>query len=456
MAVLIQLRRDTLENWNSVNPVIAQGEMCLESQSDGTYKMKIGDGVRNWSNLPYFKEDSIAVLTFPTLSDFPNPGSSTKMYKAEDTDKVYVWDVDGAAYKQTTAESVPTDTLETVMNRGNYAPREIEFKDVDGDSAFLGYHKDNYSLFFGSFNRESTGVVNVSIGLNSLQMTTTGGFNTGIGNYTLNQNTTGANNTAIGNQALQNLTTGQYNIAIGSLAGQKANGSDNIMIGKWAGYSIKAGKNICIGHQAGQRVTDGYHNILFGEDSGWQTTTGTHNLMIGYRAGGGNVTGSRNFIAGFAAANEVSGWDGKPIGNDNVIWGSHAMTYNTNFTNRYPILKPTGASISGMLVIDGREHWDASVYENKMNGMDSEHPLICGSFYRKYLYFGGRVIIDNFFISSDAEYTKEVVMKPDGTIGAKDRIGDAFPENPLEGDIFYKKSDKKHYGYDGTNWNPFY
>ena len=53
MATIIQLRRDTAENWIEANPILAEGEPGVESISDATVVFKIGDGVRPWSELPY-------------------------------------------------------------------------------------------------------------------------------------------------------------------------------------------------------------------------------------------------------------------------------------------------------------------------------------------------------------------------------------------------------------------
>lgn len=46
----IQVRRDTAAQWASINPVLLQGEMGLESD---TNKFKFGDGMSTWSNLSY-------------------------------------------------------------------------------------------------------------------------------------------------------------------------------------------------------------------------------------------------------------------------------------------------------------------------------------------------------------------------------------------------------------------
>lgn len=56
----IQVRRDTLANWATVNPTLAQGEIGFETD---TGKIKIGDGASNWNTLLYFSAASIATLT---------------------------------------------------------------------------------------------------------------------------------------------------------------------------------------------------------------------------------------------------------------------------------------------------------------------------------------------------------------------------------------------------------
>lgn len=50
MAIKIQFRRDTSSNWTSANPVLAQGEFGLETN---TSQFKIGNGTTAWASLPY-------------------------------------------------------------------------------------------------------------------------------------------------------------------------------------------------------------------------------------------------------------------------------------------------------------------------------------------------------------------------------------------------------------------
>lgn len=60
MPNIIKLRRDTAANWSSVNPVLNDGEMGLDTTND---KIKIGDGTNNWSALPYSFDTPSEVTT---------------------------------------------------------------------------------------------------------------------------------------------------------------------------------------------------------------------------------------------------------------------------------------------------------------------------------------------------------------------------------------------------------
>ena len=50
MAIQIQFRRDTAANWSSANPLLAIGELGLETD---TGKFKVGDGVTYWNDQVY-------------------------------------------------------------------------------------------------------------------------------------------------------------------------------------------------------------------------------------------------------------------------------------------------------------------------------------------------------------------------------------------------------------------
>lgn len=48
--VRIQLRRDTAANWTSANPILAAGELGIETDTD---QFKLGNGTAAWSALSY-------------------------------------------------------------------------------------------------------------------------------------------------------------------------------------------------------------------------------------------------------------------------------------------------------------------------------------------------------------------------------------------------------------------
>jgi hypothetical protein len=64
----LQLRRDTAANWSSTNPKLLIGEPGVETD---TGKLKIGDGVQNWNQLPYTNQGG----TGPTGPTGPAPPS---------------------------------------------------------------------------------------------------------------------------------------------------------------------------------------------------------------------------------------------------------------------------------------------------------------------------------------------------------------------------------------------
>lgn len=48
--IQLQFRRGTTSRWVSSNPILAPGEMGIESD---TNQFKIGDGITSWTSLPY-------------------------------------------------------------------------------------------------------------------------------------------------------------------------------------------------------------------------------------------------------------------------------------------------------------------------------------------------------------------------------------------------------------------
>lgn len=61
MSNRLTFRRDTAARWNSINPILQEGELALEID---TGKMKIGDGEKNWTELPYVKVGTDGIILF--------------------------------------------------------------------------------------------------------------------------------------------------------------------------------------------------------------------------------------------------------------------------------------------------------------------------------------------------------------------------------------------------------
>jgi len=52
-AVRLIMRRDTTQNWVLVNPILKRGELGIEIQDSGSRRIKNGDGITPWNELPY-------------------------------------------------------------------------------------------------------------------------------------------------------------------------------------------------------------------------------------------------------------------------------------------------------------------------------------------------------------------------------------------------------------------
>ncbi len=53
----IKFKRDTSANWTSSNPVLLDGEVIIVDTANGGVRMKVGDGKKTYSQLPFDDED---------------------------------------------------------------------------------------------------------------------------------------------------------------------------------------------------------------------------------------------------------------------------------------------------------------------------------------------------------------------------------------------------------------
>lgn len=100
-------RKDLSTKWNSVNPILLDGEMGIEKD---TRKFKIGDGVTSWNDLPYANVTyDVFNSKFSVSNDENTPGTAPVR---DDSNQIHV---------NTTSQSDPT----VAVNKG-YMEKHVE------------------------------------------------------------------------------------------------------------------------------------------------------------------------------------------------------------------------------------------------------------------------------------------------------------------------------------------
>lgn len=90
---VFQFKKGTAARWEKVNPILLAGEPGFVIDEN---RMKVGDGITAWNDLPYIGENS--VVNAATHYDFPSIGRTNAIYKAESEKKLYQWDEAGLKY----------------------------------------------------------------------------------------------------------------------------------------------------------------------------------------------------------------------------------------------------------------------------------------------------------------------------------------------------------------------
>ena len=78
----IQIRNDTAAKWKAANPVLLKGEVGIEID---TRKMKVGDGISQWTALKYISDDIVIANTNPTDTDTDHDVGEFWVNQAEKT-----------------------------------------------------------------------------------------------------------------------------------------------------------------------------------------------------------------------------------------------------------------------------------------------------------------------------------------------------------------------------------
>ena len=80
-------RNDTSSNWENTNPILLTGEIGVEND---TAKIKIGDGVATWTELPY-ASGGASLIVVENFGELPKVGQNDKLYKVSSTQTLYIW-----------------------------------------------------------------------------------------------------------------------------------------------------------------------------------------------------------------------------------------------------------------------------------------------------------------------------------------------------------------------------
>lgn len=200
----------------------------------------------------------------------------------------------------------------------------------------LRYSDNNYTLAIGQGAANypyGTGIDNVYIGRSSGRVNTSGQLNLGLGVNSLYSNTIGNSNIAIGTNSLFTNQSGNYNVAIGQSSLGATNGIDNIGIGFGAAGIIgNSNYNVAIGHTAMGIVSGdnkdyniaigwrslyqstGYNNTSIGSWAGYNA--GNSNINIGYQAGFNNSGNDKLYIENTSSETPLLGghFDSNKVG----------------------------------------------------------------------------------------------------------------------------------------------
>jgi hypothetical protein len=78
-------RNDLSSVWAEKNPILMLGEMGIEND---TNKIKVGNGVNTWNDLPYVVSENIGksnITIVENFGDLPEVGESDVLYKINST-----------------------------------------------------------------------------------------------------------------------------------------------------------------------------------------------------------------------------------------------------------------------------------------------------------------------------------------------------------------------------------
>jgi hypothetical protein len=108
-----KFKRGTAARWAEVNPILEQGEPGFVYDEN---RLKIGDGVTPWNDLPYINGKR-EVANFNNNTDFPEIGDPDLIYKATNELSLYQFNAETKQYEKI-SDGKGLDDIK-IINGGN-------------------------------------------------------------------------------------------------------------------------------------------------------------------------------------------------------------------------------------------------------------------------------------------------------------------------------------------------
>lgn len=115
----IQFKRGTAARWAELNLVLEAGQPGFVTDEN---RLKIGDGLTAWNDLPYIGEDN--VINCQEHYDFPSIGRENVIYKAEAERLLYQWNSTALKYEVVGEAEISGDLADIKIINGGSAAAE--------------------------------------------------------------------------------------------------------------------------------------------------------------------------------------------------------------------------------------------------------------------------------------------------------------------------------------------
>lgn len=361
---VIKLRRDTAADWTTTDPILAAGELGIETD---TNRIKIGDGTTEWTGLQYGPVGDELVIRVKNASNanaipagrlvqFAGAAGDTVTAEPAVTDgSVDFHYLIGVTAAEIAAEGfgnvVITGTV-TGLTTNSYTAGTLLYAD-DANPGQLTSTPPSAPSFkepVAAVTRSGAGtsgqiLVRLLIGssLNDIHDVELGALTTGevlqydgakwvnatidalpdqsgqSGNYLTTDGTT-ASWAAVG-------ASGATPTALGTVFGKTSDVFESsVAVGYQSNESGTGGANTSVGSQALQDITSGVANVAVGTNSLASITTQSENTVLGYRAAYASTSLSQSIAIGKWAMRDKSGTGSIAIGLE-ALSGSGTASY---------------------------------------------------------------------------------------------------------------------------------